>query len=179
MPRDAINSNITSKENTIDRSDIDDIIKAGRALRISVDNFVSALERFSDKIDNASVPPVSDTTAEKPDTVGSAIPHDFFLSEDKTSEENQQGSDYSRRNHGKNKPSTVSKRFGVKVGDIVRVDNTVKIGNYVVPVEYRYGKVTHFNKRFVFFDLRHKRGDKWYTEKVWRESKNLSIFRQS
>ena len=178
MPRDSIYSNITSKEN-IDRSDIDDIIKASRALTISLDNFVSALERFTDKVDKATVPPGSNTAAEKPDNVGSGIPYDFPLPDKKVNEENQQGSTYARRNQGKNKQQiTVTERFGIKINDLVRVDNIVKIRNYVVPVEYRYGKVTHFNKRFVFVDLKYKRGDTWYTEKVWREAKNLSVLKQ-
>ena len=180
MPRDSINSNITSKENTIDRSDIDEIIEASRALRISLDNFVSALERFSDKVDNTTEAAGSDTAAEKPDNVGSAIPYDFLLPDNKVNEKNQQASNYSRRNHGKNQQqSIVTERFGIKINDIVRINNIVKIGNYVVPIEYRYGKVTRFNKRFVFFDLKHKRGEKWHTEHVWREHKNLSVVKQS
>ena len=184
MPRETINDNINSKENNLDRSDIDDIINASRALSISVQNFVSAFEKFSDKFDNVSEATKSDTTTASPTNIGSSIPYDLLPFDKQTS---QQVPRYSKSNHGKarkqvaeqdQKQNKRQEKWGIRVGDIVQVLNDLKVRGYVIPEQYKYGKVTHFNKRFVFFELRYKIGEDWYTEPCWREHQNLLVYRQ-
>ena len=190
MPRDQINTNINSKENNFDRSDIDEIIKAGRALTISAHNFVSALEKFANKLDTLSENEESDSPSASPANVASAIPHDFFL----TDKQPSTVPSYSKLNHGKaqrvnktlseeqeqdqQKEATVQQKWGIRINDIVQVQNTLIIRGYTIPAKYKYGKVTHFNKRFVFFDVKYKRGNIWYTEPCWREHQNLAVYRQ-
>ena len=174
MPKDKINNNINSKENNLDRSDIDDIIKASRALSISLQNFVSAFEKFSDKLENVSEATKSNTTTASTTNTESS------------SQTSQQVPSYSKSNHGKarkqaaeqdQKKNKRQERWGIRVGDIVQVLNEIKIRGYVIPEKYKYGKVTHFNKRFVFFELRYKIGEDWYSESCWREHQNLFVCR--
>ena len=177
MPSETTYSNIISKENNPDRSDIADLIKAGKELHISgkelqtsVNKFVTALEKFT----NVATA-VESSTVEPAATAPAAVKSSGDLI---SFDEPPRRPTRFKYDEPPSKPYTGPKtKWGIAVDDIVKVQNNLKINNRNIPDKFKFGKVTRFNKRFVFFDVRYKVGNEWFTDEVWREPHNLAIYR--
>ena len=153
MPQDS-NSNINSKEKISSSnhsdSEIAELIQASQQLRISLLKFESTLNKISrTSAAQTSVPASTyvDTKAEN------KIPISI--------------------NPSTVKSNTLETKFGFTVGDTVQILNPIKNNGYLIPERYRYGVVTRFNKRFVYFDIKYLKGSNWISYEAYREPKNL------
>ena len=162
MPQD-LNHNINSKEKNLspDRSDsdIDDLIQASEQLRLSLSNFGTTLQR------------VSENSSAKNSVPGSTYRNP------KSTKDNSKSSKASFV--GSKADFPLKSKFGFTVGDTVQVLNVIKADGYIIPEEYKFGVVTRFNKRFVYFDIRYSKNGNWLSYEAYREPKNLKLINSS
>lgn len=155
MPQDSYD-NINSKEIGIDsaQEDFVDLIEATKDLKISLDKFTTALEKIQNSGRPIPVPTYSSKVAAKTKevvTLGSK--YSYFYNEN-----------FSKGNQ----------LHGFKVDDIIKVENTIKSDGFIIPDAYKYGKVTRFNDRYVFFNIKYLRSNTWYSYEAWRAPHNIS-----
>ena len=153
MPEDS-NSNINSKENISSSnhsdSDIEELIQASQQLRISLLNFESTLN----KISRTSA---AQTSVPAPTYVDTKAVNKIPIS----------------TNPSPVKSNPLETRFGFTIGDTVQILNPIKNNGYLIPEQYKYGVITRFNKRFVYFDIKYLKGNNWTSYEAYREPKNL------
>ena len=158
--------NIISKEkgNAISQEDFSELLSATKNLSISLDRFTAALEKVQtatqDTQDSVPEATYSATAAGIPKKEVIELPSKF-------------------RNFNSDPYLSVKSRFGFSVNDIVKVENDLISEGYRIPNEFKFGTVTRFTKRFVFFKIKYQRGNYWYCYEAWRASHNLSLIRSS
>lgn len=155
MPQDS-NNNIISKENGIDsaQDDLAGLIEATEDLKISLDNFTTALEK------------VQRSSSSEPD---------FTYSSKVAGQAAKVVTLASKYSYFNQEPfENVDQKFGFKVNDIIKVENILRSDGYVVPDKYKYGKVTHFNDTYVFFNIKYFKDRTWYSYEAWRAPHNIS-----
>ena len=164
MPQDRI-YNIISKEkgNAISQEDFSELLSATKNLTISLDRFTTALEKVQNSIA---------TQTSVPDSTYSAT-----VARDRKEEVIELPSKF--RHFNSDPYLSTQSRFGFKVNDIVKVDNDLVSEGYRIPEKHKYGKVTRFTKRYVFFKVKYYRGDICYSYEAWRASHNLTLVESS
>ena len=149
-------------------------------MRISLDRFQTALEKV--KKSSAKKPKATTESGPKPDssrvtfeTSTESVPKpDFSKVACKTSLKTKTAIVDSESKHSKQSSVRVESKFGFTIGDRVKVLNIIKSKGFVIPEKYKYGTVTHFNKRFVFFTIQYLKEDQWHSYEAHREPHNLS-----
>ena len=172
MPQDIL-YNINSKENydSPDRTDIDDLVEAGKALRISLDNFIQTLERLS----ISQKPPEPSPTTSNPTYV--PLPENYVPISKPFSIPTPPALLELRKNRPRQHLRSL---HGYKIGDIVKVQNKLARNGYEIPDKHKVGEVVRFNKRFVYFDIvyplpdpRNSKNVIWHAYEAYRQPENL------
>lgn len=155
MPQDPLD-NINSKEKRTDsaQEDFAALIEATKDLKISLDNFTVALEKVHRSKSSIPDPTYSSNVAGQAATVVKLA------------------SKYSYFHEG---PFTsIEQKHGFRVNEIIKVKNVIKSDGYVIPEEEKYGKVTRFNDKYVFFNINYFKDNVWYSYEAWRAPHNIS-----
>ena len=71
-------------------------------------------------------------------------------------------------------PECPSSKWGFTVGDKVRITNSVRVGNFVVPNRFRSGTVEFFTSIYVAVNISYRKNGNTVNKIIYRSSKNIT-----